>query len=269
MKDYSFSNNYIVKQYQKLIVWLKFITVLKNWPVHYYWKLLSKPKFAVYRFYCGAKLKIRPTTADKIALKEVWVHNIYFPPIIQIGPSDTIIDIGAHIGTFTIKAALKVTNGKVYAYELAPDNFELLKENIALNGLSNVKAFNEAVTNYVGEAEVTLCADNPLSHSLLKDPVNGLKTSVKTTTLSQIILANKIDKIRYLKVDCEGAEHDVLYHTPVELLHKVEWIHVECEDIDKERNTETMLAFLKGSGFRLETCKGPYGGSLIFGRQEQ
>jgi FkbM family methyltransferase len=47
---------------------------------------------------------------------------------------DMVVDIGAHIGRYTIIASKRVgANGKVIAIEANPSNFEMLKRNIQLN----------------------------------------------------------------------------------------------------------------------------------------
>src|SRR5215216_2460824 len=58
---------------------------------------------------------------------------------------DIVIDVGAHIGPYTLKASKLVgLNGKVVAIEAAPDNFDILNRNIQLNKLTNVIALNYA-----------------------------------------------------------------------------------------------------------------------------
>ena len=112
----------------------------------------------------GALIKIRANSHDRIALNEVWIHEIYSPTELPINTTDVIIDIGAHVGTFTLKAALQCTSGTIYSYELAPDSYNLLIENIELNKLTNVVASNLAVSTTVGEASVYLNPNNSLAN---------------------------------------------------------------------------------------------------------
>src|SRR5437763_1822635 len=59
---------------------------------------------------------------------------------------DIVVDIGAHIGLYTIISSKRVGfNGKVIAIEAHPENFEILNRNIQLNQLTNVIALNYAV----------------------------------------------------------------------------------------------------------------------------
>ena len=56
---------------------------------------------------------------------------------------DTVIDIGAHLGLYSIMGSKLVgKNGRVIAIEAHPQNFEILKRNISLNGLANVRTLH-------------------------------------------------------------------------------------------------------------------------------
>src|ERR687885_111283 len=68
---------------------------------------------------------------------------------------DTVIDIGAAFGLYTITSSKHVgANGKVIAIEAHPDSFEMLNRNIKLNGLTNVIPLNYAV--YSKETKIKL-----------------------------------------------------------------------------------------------------------------
>jgi precorrin-6B methylase 2 len=58
---------------------------------------------------------------------------------------DVVVDVGAHIGRYTIIASKRVgPNGKVIAIEADPSNFEMLNRNVQLNRLANVTTLNYA-----------------------------------------------------------------------------------------------------------------------------
>src|ERR687885_407770 len=68
---------------------------------------------------------------------------------------DIVVDVGAHIGKYTLIASKRVgVNGKVVAIEAHPGNYEMLNRNIKLNGLTNVIPLNYAV--YSKETKVKL-----------------------------------------------------------------------------------------------------------------
>ena len=68
---------------------------------------------------------------------------------------DIVVDVGAHIGRYTLIAANRVgRNGKVVAVEANPDNFEMLNNNVKLNRLTNVTSLNYAA--YSHETKIKL-----------------------------------------------------------------------------------------------------------------
>lgn len=73
-------------------------------------------------------------------------------------PGMVCVDVGAHIGVFTLLAAERVgPSGQVHAFEPGPSEFEQLKGNVALNNLTNVKLNPVAITAENGYATLTVC----------------------------------------------------------------------------------------------------------------
>ena len=80
----------------------------------------------------------------------------------------TIIDVGASIGIYTIFFAKMVgEKGKVYAFEPEPNNFELLKKNIAINGFKNVILENKAVSDVSGIVKMEIAENMEMVLSFL------------------------------------------------------------------------------------------------------
>lgn len=88
-----------------------------------------------------------------VSLEHLMVYGLYpFEPFSiklfkqALKPGMTVLDIGAHCGLYSLIAAQIVgKQGKVYAFEPAPDNFAILKRNIKLRGYDNIVAINNAV----------------------------------------------------------------------------------------------------------------------------
>jgi FkbM family methyltransferase len=180
----------------------------------------------------------------------------------------TIIDVGAHIGWFTLSAAAFVPEATIFAYEPSPENFRLLTDNIALNDLSNVHAFEMAVYSRAGDAEFatvdrfgggstggTLLAREMLEHDALP-PVQR----VRTTTLDEIFAANAIGSCALLKLDCEGAEHELLASTSDRTMARIARISVEAHDFGPY-TMGTLESLLVSKGYRV-TAGGVWGNVL-------
>jgi len=129
-----------------------------------------------------------------------------------VKPGMVVIDIGAHVGYYTLLAARQVgTNGKVYAFEPEPDNHAILLENLELNGYDNVVATRMAVSNQEGSATLFLTALDSGRHSMYHQglPERG-SVSVETTTLDSFLPAEDRPRVNLIKIDVEGAEIPVL-----------------------------------------------------------
>ena len=82
----------------------------------------------------------RGGTSDEAVLEESFEKDLLFArlPEYHPSPNDTIVDIGAHIGTFALLAASRVPQGRVYAIESCEETFNFLTVNVALNHATNI-----------------------------------------------------------------------------------------------------------------------------------
>lgn len=134
---------------------------------------------------------------------------------------DIVVDVGAHIGKYSLIASKMVgPQGKVLAIEAHPDNYDILKKNIALNNLTNVVALNFAV--HSKEAMVKLYEPGQEEGFTIYNTImTGRKMSnnqnyveVQAKTLDSILLENAIKEANWIKIDVEGAELEVLRGAP-------------------------------------------------------
>ena len=129
-----------------------------------------------------------------------------------IRPGMVIIDVGAHVGYYTLIAAKQAgPTGKVYAFEPEPENHALLLKNIELNGYENVVAVKSAVSNHAGSTTLYLTGLDNGRHSVYQHdlPARG-SVEVPTTTIDDFLEAQGWPEVNLVKVDVEGAELEVL-----------------------------------------------------------
>lgn len=122
------------------------------------------------------------------------------------------IDVGANIGYYTLLEARHIGNGKVFAIEPSPDNFFLLNQNIALNKLDNIEAFNYACSGEDESVNLYLSDQSNLCSVFKTDAWNGKEVTCKGTTIDSFIKAQglKFEDVNLLRMDIEGYEYKVL-----------------------------------------------------------
>lgn len=212
-------------------------------------------RFRYHRTKEGVGLKLRDDVWDSAIIIETWWLNEYLRNLENIKEGATVIDIGAHIGSFSIFVASQFKNIRVLAFEPEPDNFALLKENISINHLEDrVFPFRLALDQRGGErTRLYYHPDNLGMHSLVLShknlPQDKRKTffEVKTISLKEIFEENQILKCDLLKMDCEGCEYSVLLSTPGSTLRKIRNLTLEYHpggDIRKIKQ------YLEGVGFK-------------------
>ncbi|MBS3148525.1 FkbM family methyltransferase [Candidatus Woesearchaeota archaeon] len=232
------------------------IRAIKNWPTYLkdYFKKIKK-KHIVYLFRNGLKIKTRAGSSDRGILTEVHILKIYQRHGIEILPNDTVLEIGAHIGTFTILASKKAK--KVYSFEPYPENFNLLKENLALNKITNVAPIRKAITEKNGTSELYISNINTGSHSIFPKSEKDNSVTVETTSLPDVMRTHKIKKIGLLKVDCEGAEYPIFFSLPDKTFEAIRQISMEYHPTEKY-NIEQLKNLLQKHQFKVTMTRNKF-----------
>lgn len=118
-----------------------------------------------------------------------------------------IFDVGANVGIFSLHAAALFPGCSIYAFEPSVENFDLLKTNT--KDFKNINCFNMAVSNYDGIAYLTGDSDNT-AFKISAAPAGDVLHTCETITLNTFLSAHAIQNIDVLKLDCEGAEYDIV-----------------------------------------------------------
>ena len=133
-----------------------------------------------------------------------------------------VLDIGAYFGLYALIAAKANAAASVHAFEPLPQNLELLKHFLDLNGCTRVAVHAFALARQTGQATLYIPRERisalPATGSL-KDrfrpgerfaELNAQKTIVRTVSLDEWVEENAPEHIDLLKIDTEETEHDVL-----------------------------------------------------------
>jgi FkbM family methyltransferase len=214
-------------------------------------KLAGRPFVAVSND--GIKLRLKPRSGESFTFYENLVRRDYLTQGIALNPGDTVVDIGANIGSFTVLAAKVVgPGGRVISFEPVSRTFARLKENVALNDYPNVECRQAAVDGQEGKLKIHVDPKSALSTSYFEkngDEEQATET-VPCVTMEQVFRDHHIERINLLKVDCEGGEHGIFESLPADLAARIDQIAMEVHEVPG-KSVEKLLENIRGLGFTL------------------
>ena len=127
-----------------------------------------------------------------------------FKQVVKDG--DTVLDLGANLGYYTLLAAKLVgKKGKVYAFEPEPRNYNLLLKNIELNGYDNVIPMQKAVSNKTEVVKLFLNSEDSGAHTIRQSDSNKEFIEVESVALDDFF-KDELHPIDVIKMDIEGTE---------------------------------------------------------------
>jgi FkbM family methyltransferase len=160
----------------------------------------------------GFEASVRPGTNDLDLLLN---HEPRTMRWMHVGPGEVLVDVGAHIGRYTLRAATSAS--LVVAIEPDPENFVALANNVGMNRFENVLLIHQAMSDHAGVQRLHLAGGQNRGTSSLEAgwKMNGEVGSrraveVKCNTIDDALRSLKLDRIDWLKVDVEGHEEQVL-----------------------------------------------------------
>ncbi len=201
----------------------------------------------------GLAFKVRGKM-DVWSVKEALIDRFYAAE--NFIPKDgwTIVDIGAGIGEFTLYAAAGMPQSRIFAYEPFPGSFNLLLENIALNGLTNIQTCQKAVWAERGRLLLDTSGGEPLqlvSKAASEHARRPGLIEVDCLSLVDVLSENGLSSVDLLKLDCEGAEYSILLDTPASILARIDRIVMEYHDAAGPHRHEEMVDNLRSHGYQV------------------
>jgi FkbM family methyltransferase len=176
-----------------------------------------------------------------------------------VRPGDVVLDVGAHVGIFTLVSASRARpGGAVHAFEPVPANYASLADNVRLNGFGNIVLNRAAAGDEEGEISLGLPKAVPDS-----GPTSAMYTAgggERAVTAPTVVLDSYAEAhlgatpIRLLKIDAEGSEPAVLAGFSQRLASAppdVVLVEINLELLDRHGyGAEDVLGPLRDAGYR-------------------
>lgn len=200
---------------------------------------------------CELHLRATPhlaRIADLAMAWEVLVDRVY--DVFTLDPDAIIVDIGAHIGAFSVACAKKCPDGKIFAFEPHPASFGLLRRN--LEGMQNTRAFQLGVSDRESRTSLFVSSNNPAENSITRK--TGPAIEIDLISLEGVFTRCQVDHIDLLKLDCEGAEYLVFKDCDLDLIRRVDRVVMEIHDptyfnVPEGCSVEQLVTTLERGGF--------------------
>ena len=201
----------------------------------------------------------------KFILKEVFQNQVYRRPGFELRPTDTVVDIGGNIGLFALWAAPQAAR----VISIEPTKvINCLEQSIALNGIQNVSIVRCAVSDKPGTLELLEYPGfNAVTHSASFQPARWgqrlinllwpkerqepVRVLCPCRTLDDILQAENIDRVDFLKVDCEGGEYALFDSMSDETLGRISRIALEFHELHHSHDHRRIVNRLKSAGFEV------------------
>jgi FkbM family methyltransferase len=128
-----------------------------------------------------------------------------------IKPGDTVLDVGANIGLFTLEASLSVgSSGRVIAIEAMPEHATAVVHSARSNGMMNVEVISVAAGDRIGEAILTLPRNTNYGMFTLGDVAGDVSFKVPVQRIDDIVAERGVKSVAFIKMDIEGSELNAL-----------------------------------------------------------
>jgi len=186
-----------------------------------------------------------PGSLSLVTFAEEFYRDIYGLAGMDLGPGDVFIDAGANVGFVSIAVASLYPDARLIAFEPAPKTFEILQRNIRDNGIDNITAVNKAVNADGRHLDMMVMhGDSGASNAFINASVAeryqseniGEMVCVEALSLDAVFDEFSIERCAFLKLDCEGAEYEVLRTT--DMLDRIDRIAMELHvDLRHLENT--------------------------------
>ena len=196
--------------------------------------------------------------ADMSVFEEIFVDRDYRMVEGILEKAQVVVDVGAHAGFFSLYARMANADAKIYAFEPAADNFQMMKENHKMNRVKDVVLKNVAVAGEDGQRQFVLSGDSH-NHSFFG---KGETIEVRAISLNTIFERYRLDEVDLVKMDCEGAEFEIL--ESFEKFGQVKAFYLEFHEYQPGMERDKLLNLLRNEGYKCQIFPSRYDSRMGF-----
>ena len=198
----------------------------------------------------GFTVAYRPGSSDEGVLSHSFENDIFLSGVPEYQPqnSDIVLDVGAHLGDFSLLLSRRVA--RVCAIEARRETFALLKTNLYLNSADNVVADHLALGGQTGYCRLYLAPEGESWGDSTTHDFKGSAETVASATLARYLFERNIPRVDFAKFNCEGGEFPILMSADAATLSKFEKLLVlyHC-DLVSGTDARMLHDKLQQSGF--------------------
>ncbi len=223
-----------------------------------YYRIVNGDRFLL-RDVLGSKMYL--DLKDKGLARDILAYGIrerYSVDVMkeELKPGQVVVDIGANIGYYALlEAKIIGERGRVYCLEPAPENIDLLRRNVAVNGYTNIEIYHAAAGAESKMGTIYL-SESHNQHALIAENVGGMIGSmpVQVFALDDFLKDKPYPSI--VRMDVEGFELDILRGMKKILAEKNPLkFYIEIHGFFlKDGGVKELLSILKGAGFRVKVA---------------
>lgn len=215
--------------------------------------MLTKPHGALYDYRLDKRasdlgLTMRRGTLDWFIVDEIGLRDVYNTTSLTLPAAACILDVGANIGAFAARALERWPTARVTCIEMDAANAAQAARHLA----GRARVIVAAVVGDRVPSGYRRDAENSGGHHLVYDGASRSDVAPSMMTLAQAIDATECSGVDLLKMDVEGAEHDILALAARDgALDRVRRIVMEWHEFATGQQLRTLVATLLGAGFNL------------------
>jgi FkbM family methyltransferase len=196
----------------------------------------------------------------------IWEENLfnnYFEPYIK--EDTTIFDCGAYIGSHTISMKKLNRNNDIFVFEMMPEHYKIIQDNIKLNNFDNILTFNFALGDKIDKIKIEQVDYNGNNHNYGAIGIN-YNNGTDNSKLSNIdipmiyldyIMPFVKKPISFIKIDVEGNEISLLNGAKELITNYKPTICIEIwSNKYKEFINSTIWTFLQSLEYKIKNING-------------